>query len=58
MFMTEKKLAEELSVCKKKMAREIASWREKVVRLRTENMKFKTSYRDLTLSMNISQDDD
>jgi cell shape-determining protein MreC len=53
--MAEKRVTEEVNIAKKRMAKELGEWREKCTKLRAENMKFK-SKRDLTISMNISQD--
>lgn len=54
--MAQKRVFEEVAICKKKMAKQLGDWREKCAKLRAENMKFK-SFRDMTISMEISKDE-
>ena len=49
-YMAEKKMVEEVAICKKKMAKEVHEWRDKCTKLRAENIKYK-NFRDLTISM-------
>ena len=56
-YMLEKKLADESEIHRKQMAREIASWKERYVRARNENMRMKDSRGQMLLDMSISRDD-
>lgn len=55
-YVAEKRIVEEVDLVRKKMAKELGLWKQKWAKLKAENLKIK-SYRDMTFSMEISQDE-
>ena len=55
-YVAEKRIVEEVDLVRKKMAKELSLWKQKWAKLKAENLKIK-SYRDMTFSMEISQDE-